>query len=241
MYITVPGAGRLFYKQYGAGPPIVLLHPVGLDADFWDPIISRISAGYTVFALDSRGHGRSDRPLQPFTLDDLANDVIQFCKLLNLKRITLCGLSMGGMVAQKVALEDPVLISALILANTTAKTPADIMLERAKKVENGGMTAVLKETLERWFTPETLQPKPEVVNPVQKRLLADDPVVHGWAWRALAELDIMDRLTEISSPCLIISGDQDQSTPPKIAYEMTKRINQSFYFEIAGASHMANI
>lgn len=239
MFITIPGAGRLFYQQYGAGHPIILLHPVGLDVNFWDPIISDISSGNKVFALDFRGHGRSDRPLEPFTLDDLARDVVQFCKTLNLKRIALCGVSMGGIVAQKIALEEPSLISALILANTTAKTVPDVMVERAKKVESGGMTAVIKETLERWFTSETLQRKPEIVNPVKERLLADDPIVHGWAWRAMAELNIIDRLTEINSPCLIICGDQDQSTPSKIASEMTKRINRSSYLEISDASHMS--
>ena len=238
VFITIPGAGRIFYKQYGAGPPIILLHPVGLDA-FLDPIISGISSGYKVYALDFRGHGQSDRPSEPFTLDDLTRDVIQFCKLLNLNRIILCGLSMGGMVAQKVALEEPTLISALILADTTTKTVPDLMLQRAKKVENGGMAEIIPETLERWFTGETLQHKPELINLVKERLLADDPVVHGLTWRAMADLDLTDRLTEISCPCLIICGDQDQSTPPMIANEMKKRINRSSYSEISDASHMS--
>lgn len=239
MHIELPGVGKMAYRRHGTGFPLVMLHPVGLDLSFWEPLIPFLPSGYEIFMPDFRGHGQSDPGAAPFSLEDLATDVLRFCSVLKLEQVILCGISMGGMVAQKVALADPARVSGLILANTTAKTIPELMTARASAVQTGGMGAVLQETLERWFTAETLAGNTGVVKRVKERLLTDDPRTHEWAWRAMANMNVAGRIREIRCPVLILCGEHDRSTTPEIAKEMAANMEKAVYAEISDASHMA--
>ena len=238
-HIEIPGYGKMAYLRQGSGFPLVLLHPVGLDLTFWEYVIPLLPSGFETHALDFRGHGESDPPATPFTLDELASDVIRYLDEMNIGRAVLCGVSMGGMVAQKVALAASGRIGGLILANTRARTEPRLMTERAEAVKAGGMSGVLKDMHKRWFTDETMAQNPMLVERVSRRLLSDDPKTHEQAWRAMAEMDVQDRLGEIGCPCLVISSEHDPSTPPAVAKEMTKLLKNATYVEIPNACHMA--
>jgi len=238
-HIEIPGCGKLAYWRQGDGFPLVLMHPVGLDSTFWESVVSLLPDGFGAHALDFRGHGQSDPPAEPFTLDDLAADVIGYLDRMQIGKAVFCGVSMGGMVAQKVALAHPGRAAGLILANTTSRTDPALMTARAEKAKAGGMGGILQESLDRWFTPRTMAESPGLIERVRERLLADDPKTHEWAWLAMAKLDVLDRLGEIRCPCLVISSDHDRSTTPEIAQGMTKRLQNAEYAEIADASHMA--
>ncbi|HEY8530237.1 MAG TPA: alpha/beta fold hydrolase [Paenibacillaceae bacterium] len=238
-FVEIPGYGKIAYRRQGAGFPLVLMHPVGLDLTFWEYIVPLLPAGFETHALDFRGHGRSDPPPAPFELDDLVSDAVAYLDRMGIGKAVFCGVSMGGMVAQKIALAHPGRTAGLILVNTTPRTDPALMAARAEKVKAGGMAAVLDETLKRWFTEETAAKNPELLERVRKRLLADDPKTHEWAWRAMTKMDVLDRLGEIRCPCLVIGSEHDRSTTPEIAKEMTRRLANAEYAEIANASHMA--
>lgn len=239
MYAAVPGFGRIWYERAGAGAPLLLLHPVGLDGGFWGEVAAGLAAEHTIYAVDLRGHGRSDRPAAPFGVEDLARDIVALCRALALDAPVLCGQSLGGMVAQAVALAEPCLPAALVLADTTASPDPALMEARARAIETGGMAAMVEETLDRWLTADTRAKRPELVGRFRARLLADDAHTQALMWRAMAGFSAADRLAGIRMPCLVVSGDQDASAPPASARAMAGRIPGARYLEIADASHMA--
>lgn len=239
MYLCKSNGAKIYCREAGSGPPVILLHPVGLNSEFWHEQVEALSNNYTVISVDFPGFGHSDKPDGPFELKDFANDVAWLCQSLNLGPVVLCGQSMGGMVAQIVAVEWPHLVSGLILANTTPYGFPEVMEKRASIVEAGGMSAEVDETIKRWFTRETIQTNQPLVERIRKRLLANDPQVHGWTWRAIGKFNVLDRIHTIRVPCLVIAGERDPSTPPDLSRKIVQNISGSQYFEIPGASHMA--
>lgn len=238
-YATVNGV-RLYYEVDGDGPTVLLLHPVGLDATCWESQAEALMSSYRVLRVDLRGHGRSDVPPPPYTLSGLAADVDALLRQLGLAPADVVGLSLGGMVAQVLALEHPTDVRSLVLVDTNSTLSAEArraMVERGEAARRGGMTSILDSTLSRWFTPGFMGS--EIVAGTRKRLLADD--VEGWgaAWRAISELDTEPRLGEIRVPTLVIIGENDLSVPVSRARAMADRIPGAAFHVVPGAPHMA--
>lgn len=231
---------RLHYELEGQGDTVLLLHPVGLDLACWDTLAGELRRGYRVLRVDLRGHGRSETPPPPYSLEGFAADVDGLLQQLGVASAHVVGLSMGGMVAQLLALDYPEDVLSLVLADTSSTlTPEGrrAMVARGEAAEDGGMKAVLQSTLERWFTPEFMGS--EVVDSVRHRLLTDDVV--GWAatWRAISELDTEKRLSEIQVPTLVMTGEIDVSAPVARAQAMASLIPGARLHIVPGAPHMA--
>ena len=238
-YATVNGV-RLYYEVDGNGRTVLLLHPVGLDATCWESQVEALMSSYRVLRVDLRGHGRSDVPPPPYTLSGFAADVDTLLRQLGLAPADVIGLSLGGMVAQVLALEHPTDVRSLVLVDTNSTLSAEArraMVERGEAARWGGMTSILDSTLSRWFTPGFMGS--EIVAGTRKRLLADD--VEGWAaaWRAISELDTEPRLPEIRVPTLVIIGENDLSVPVSRARAMADRISGAAFHVVPGAPHMA--
>lgn len=239
MYLTVNGL-RLNYQLDGQGPAVLLLHPVGLDLTWWEAQVEALRSEFQVLRLDFRGHGESAIASPPYTLVDFANDAHALLEALRLAPAHVVGLSLGGMVAQALALEFPADVRSLVLANTLCTLPAaarQAMRARGEAAEQGGMAAVVQPTLERWFTTGFLH-SPLVAH-CRQRLLAND--VGAWAatWRAIAELDTLPRLAEIRAPTLVTTGDADVSTPVPAARVIAEHIPGAILKVIPDAPHMA--
>jgi 3-oxoadipate enol-lactonase len=220
-----------------------MLHPVGVCAEFWDPVADYLQSDFRVIAIDTRGHGESDIPADPFTLDDAAQDVIELLRSLGRPPCALVGCSMGGMIAQGVVLNAPELISGLILSNTSHMRPPEArqaLLQRAAVAENG-MPDVLGTTLDRWFNDKFKATNPNVVARAADWLLAGDPMVHAWSWRAMADLAYGTRLSEIRCPALVLSGSEDQSIPLATSERLAAAISGARHIDFAGAGHLTPI
>ncbi|HLF05857.1 MAG TPA: alpha/beta hydrolase, partial [Thermoplasmata archaeon] len=183
-YAIVNGLG-LYYEVEGEGETVVLLHAVGLDLTCWEAQGKAFAPRFRVLRVDLRGHGRSDVPPPPYTLEGFAEDVHALLTSLQLAPAHVIGLSLGGMVAQVLALDHPEAVRSLVLADTNSTLPAEarpVMIERGEAARRGGMEAVVDTTLARWFTLGFMGS--EVVARCRKRLLTDD--VQAWAasWRA---------------------------------------------------------
>jgi len=149
----------LHYQIEGTGETVLLLHPVGLDLTWWDSLAGALSAYFKVLRADLRGHGRSPTPTPPWRIEDFAADVHALLGARNLAPAHVVGLSLGGMVAQSLALDYPEDIRSLVLSGTASTfTPAarETLAARGTTAEEGGMEAVVEPTLERWFTPSFL-------------------------------------------------------------------------------------
>lgn len=236
---TVNGV-RLAYAIDGTGPTVVLLHPVGLDGTCWDSQVGALVPSFRVLRVDLRGHGHSDVPPPPYSLNGFAADVHSLLHQLQLSPAHVIGLSLGGMVAQVLALEHPDDVRSLVLADTTSTLSPDArraMVERGEAAKRGGMASVIEGTLERWFTSGFLGSG--IVARCRERLLADD--VQGWAatWHAISELDTEPRLREIKVPTLVLIGDVDLSVPVSRARAMADLIPGAVLHVVTGAPHMA--
>jgi 3-oxoadipate enol-lactonase len=239
MYVTENGL-ELNYQLDGQGPAVLLLHPVGLDLTWWEPQVEALRSEFQVLRMDFRGHGKSAIALPPYTLAQFAADARALLGTLHIGPAHVIGLSLGGMVAQVLALEYPTEVRSLVLSNTLCTLPAEAreaMRVRGEAAEQGGMAAVIEPTIERWFTRGFLDSP--LVARCRQHLLAHD--VGAWAstWRAIADLDTLPRLGEIHVPTLVTTGDADVSTPVAAAQLIANRIPGAVLKVIAGAPHMA--
>jgi len=238
-YARVSGV-RLYYEIEGEGPTVLLLHPVGLDLTCWDSQVEAFVPRFRVLRVDLRGHGRSDAPPPPYTLGGFAADVHLLLHQLQLVPAHGVGLSLGGMVAQVLAIEHPGDVCSLVLADTNSTLSPEarrVMVERGEAAKRGGMASLVESTIARWFTPGFMGS--DIVARCRERLLADD--VEGWmaTWQAISELDTEPRLREIRVPTLVIAGEADASVAVSRAQAMADRIPGSVFYVVPGAPHMA--
>jgi 3-oxoadipate enol-lactonase len=230
---------QLNYLIEGSGRGVVLLHPVGLDLTFLDPLAKELARRYAVLRVDHRGHGRSPTMLAPSGLDDYADDLHALLAKLKFAPAAVVGFSFGGMVAQALALRHAADVAALVpcaCPGTLTPEARATAEERAADAERNGMVAVVEATLKRWFTPEFLMRGGAIA--ARKRLLADDP--KGWAeaWRAIAKIDALPRLSGLRVPALALAGERDVASPPATLRAIADAIPGGRYAELAGAPHM---
>ncbi len=222
--------------------PVILLHPVGLDLTYWSAQIEALCDDHDVVAFDLPGHGRTPGDPADWTLDGAAALLGSVVGSLGAGPGHVVGLSVGGMIAQALALDRPDLVASLTLIDTAAAFP-DVaragMRARAATARASGMAAVLPSTLERWFTAGTMARRPDLIDRVTKTLLSDDPEIHAAMWDMISGLDLVPRLRSVSCPTLILVGEHDPSSPPAAARQLCDGIPGARMHVIPDASHMA--
>jgi 3-oxoadipate enol-lactonase len=230
---------RLHHVIEGTGPRVAMLHPVGLDLTFLQPVAAELSRRYTVLRVDARGHGQSPATPPADRLEDYADDLHALLAQREFAPCAVVGFSFGGMIAQTLALRHPQDVSALVpcaCPSTLAEQNRAVAAERGATAECGGMEAVLDATLARWFTDAFRAGSG--AEPARRRLLADD--VGGWAhaWRAMARIDTAPHLHAIRVPTLCIAGEVDKSSPPEVVAAIAMAIPGARFTTIPGAPHM---
>jgi 3-oxoadipate enol-lactonase len=230
---------RIAYTVTGSGPDLVLLHPVGLDSTYPAGHAARLAADHRVIAVDLRGHGRSDPVGAGLTLADLAADVAAVLRAEETSGAVVAGVSMGGMVAQYLALADPALVGALILCSTSGGFPDSArpgVAARGSTAVEEGMAAVVDPTLERWYSPPGR--RSELGRRTAATLLADDP--HGWAacWQAISRLDTLGALGSLDVPALVITGERDSSTTPAMSAALADALRHATLEIVPDAWHL---
>jgi 3-oxoadipate enol-lactonase len=228
----------------GAGSWLVLSHSLACSARMWDPQIAEFSKRFRVLAYDTRGHGGSDAPEGPYSLEQLADDLHALLAHLGIREAHYAGLSMGGMIGQTFALKYPGVFRTLTLADTTSSYPQDAMPvwnDRIRLVRAQGMAPLVEPTLARWFTEAFRNSRPEVIQRIGT-LIRNTPVAgYIGCSEAIPKINLTARLKEIRAPILVIVGDQDPGTPPAMAKEIHANAPGSTYAEIAPAAHLANL
>ncbi|MEU4193302.1 alpha/beta fold hydrolase [Kribbella sp. NPDC026611] len=224
-----------------SGPPVLLLHSLGLDKHMWTPIVDRLAVGRRVFAYDLRGHGEAAAAPQPFTLRDLARDLFAVLDELSLETAHVVGLSYGGAIAQTAAIEDPGRFASLALLATTDRAFPDVFEQRAAAAEAGGMAAQLDESLSRWFTSEALAADTPGVRYARDCLLAMDPASWARAWRSMKELDAQGKLAHFPAPVLVVAGGADASGPTALLRGIADGIPSARFRELPGVPHMQTL
>jgi 3-oxoadipate enol-lactonase len=237
---------QLNYELSGnAGAPMVVLsHSLACSMVMWAPQLDLLEAHFQVLRYDTRGHGSSEAPPGPYTLEQLVEDAIAILNALGIDRVHWVGLSMGGMIGQGIALNHSSRLESLVLADTAALIPAEaqpIWQERIDAVRDQGMQTQVQSTLERWFTEDYLQQDPPAVELIRKQILATPAAGYIGCSEAIRGLNYLNRLAEIKIPTLIMVGEEDPGTPVTAAEAMHARIKDSKLVVIPSAAHLSNI
>ena len=198
---------------------VVFSNSLGTTGQMWDAQAAALSGHLRVLRYASRGHGETPAPPGPYSIADLAGDVLALLDRLELDRVSFCGLSIGGMTGMWLGVNAPDRIDRLVICCTAMQLPPpDMWVERAALVRREGMEAVINATIERWFTPEFPKRNPEAVKRIRETFLRTDPEGYAGHCEALAEADMRGELGAIRAPTLVIGGEDDPvGTPERIA------------------------
>ena len=213
----------------GHGPPLVLVHGVGLDHTMWDSVMDELTVTHRVIRYDLLGHGRSEDPPGPRSIDDFLDQLTGVLAGQGLARPDLAGLSLGGLIAMGFAARHPERVGRLALLNTVFERSAEQLAaihQRYAAADEGGMTAVADLAVDRWFTPSWRSANPRSEEAVRTRLLANDPPAYLKAYRVFIDGDpIMPAgAREIAAPTLAMTGALDPGSTPAMSHALARVI-----------------
>lgn len=244
-HITANGI-EVNYELSGVpdAPLVTLSHSIATDLSMWGPQVAELNARFRVLRYDTRGHGRTDAPPGPYSLEQLADDVRALLEALAIERTHFVGISMGGMIGQTLALAHPQLLAGLVLCDTSASLPPEAGLiwdGRIEAARAGGMEVQVEATISRWFTPGFISANPGAVDSVRAMIRATPADGYIGCAEAIKRLDLLERLADITNPTLVLVGAEDPGTPPAAAHAIRQRIPDAGLVVIESASHLCNI
>jgi 3-oxoadipate enol-lactonase len=232
------------YEIHGAegAPWLTFSHSLACSLRMWDGQVAAFKDRFRILVYDTRGHGASEAPKGPYTLETLADDLRALLEELGIKRTHFVGLSMGGMIGQTLVLKDPSVFDRVVLADTGhAQTPETLKQweERIKTAQTKGMQPLVQGTLERWFTEPFRKSKPEIVKKIADLIQSTPVPGYVGCCQAIAKLSTSARLKEIKRPLLAIAGEQDAAAPG--TRYISENVPGAKLVMIPQAAHIANI
>ncbi|TWI11642.1 3-oxoadipate enol-lactonase [Aerolutibacter ruishenii] len=237
------GHVHLHYRIDGreGAPWLVLSNSLGTDLTMWDPQVDALAAHYRILRYDRRGHGLSSSPVGAYTMADLGGDVLALMDAVGIQRAHFCGLSIGGLVGQWLALNAPHRLGRVVLASTAACIgSAEGWYARIAQVRERGLASLLDGTADRWFTPAYAQAHPERVRDTLARFAATDAEGYAGCCAALATADFRRDLAQVSLPVLALAGRDDPVTPPADLQAIARGVADGRYADVAGR-HLCNV
>jgi 3-oxoadipate enol-lactonase len=233
-------APSLFFHDEGTGPPVLLIHGVGADSSSWDEIAPSLAQRFRVLRLDLRGHGRSGAIEGVCTLDDFVRDVLDVMDAAGAAKADVVGFSLGGLIAQGIALSHPGRVDRLALISAVAgRTEEERAKVRARLqvLRNEGIEAIMAAAQERWFTPEFVQAWPDKVRSRMEQLRRNDPDSYKAAYQVFSTSDLGERLHNIHHRTLIVTGEHDVGSSTRMARYMHDQISHSELRILPGLRH----
>ncbi len=244
MSIVTVGRIKLGYQRQGTGPPILFISGLGADRQLWIPVVEQLRHQFECITFDNRGTGQSSRPRTGYTMPDLTRDTLGLLDRLSISRTHVVGISMGGIIAQNIAVQRPDLVSGLVLVSSFAAPGPRLMhvLNSHKFMQRHlGRYEYFYWALAPWmFGPETLG-KPGFTNNFAKKaadnhhpqaLYALDQLVDG-----IGQFDTQAQLNKIRQPTLVIAGEHDILTPPHGVQSLAEGIPGAELVVLPGVGH----
>jgi len=233
----------LNYATFGdsSNPALIFSNSLGTRYQMWQPQIDALQDDYFIICYDTRGHGLSSAPTGPYTLAQLGQDVIDLLDALNITQAYFCGISMGGMTGQWLAINHPDRFKHLLVCNTAAKIGTEApWLERATLVREKGLGDIAKTAASRWFTTAFIDTHPETVKQLSDALAAGSADGYASCCEALSTADTRDQLKDIKVGVTVVAGSQDPVTTVADGQYMVDNITNATLATI-DASHISNI
>lgn len=225
-----------------SAPNLLLINSLSTTLEMWDEQIPILAGHFRVIRYDQRGHGGTSSPHGPYSIDDLGGDALAILQELKIASVSLCGVSLGGMVALWLGLNRPQIVERIVAACTSANfAPKEFWTQRAENVLANGVDSLYDNLLSRWFTPQIEQRNAKAKSLLRTMLSSCTTEGYAAVCGALGDADLRDDLPKITAPTLFIAGAEDPATPPHIAAELFESVPTSSLTVIPGASHLANI
>ncbi len=239
MQIADFGDIKLHYREDGdpSGAPVVFANSLGTDMRLWDAVLPHLPAGLRLIRYDKRGHGLSSAPPAPYSMGALVRDAESLLDHLEIRDCVFVGLSIGGLIAQGLAVKRLDLIRGLVLSNTAAKigTPA-MWNQRMDAIREGGIEALADATMERWFSKAFLATPDHLL---WRNMMARQPE-DGYlgCCAAISGTDFYTPTSGLRLPTLGIAGSEDGSTPPDLVRETIDLVPGSRFELMRRAGHL---
>jgi len=220
-------------------PVLVFVNSLGTDFRIWDEVVQHLEAEYSVLRYDKRGHGLSGLGSTPYSISDHVDDLVELLDYLNISEVILCGLSVGGLIAQGFFDKRQKQVRAMILCDTGHKIgTADMWQERINQIDEIGLPAMTDGVMERWFTPAFRtadNPEYQICRNMFER---QDARGYAATCAAIRDADYTEVAKQIDVPTTCIVGDQDQATPVSLVSELSTLIEDAELCIIQDAGHI---
>ncbi|MDX2034905.1 MAG: alpha/beta fold hydrolase [Blastocatellia bacterium] len=235
----------LYYEIHGEGPPLLLIYGLAGRGNGFSHQVSALSREFQIILFDNRGVGETDQPETPYSIPQMADDAAGLLAELGIESAHVFGISMGGMIAQEVALRHPGRVNRLALGCTHSGvrhcTPSPKWVTDIFKSLPGKPRAqIVRECIPFNFSPHTIEHRPEFIEAELPAMIANlqQPYSYMLQVRAIYDYDTRDRLGQITAPTLVLTGLDDQLIPPENSRDLVARIPGAKLVEIEHAGHL---
>lgn len=240
---------NLYYQQTGQGVPVIFISGLGGGSWSWSKQVPFFDKSYQCIVFDNRGAGQSNAPPGPYTMEEMALDTVHLLHSLEIKKTLVVGISMGGMIAQELALLLPHRIMGMVLASThpggSLHIPPDPEVY-ARLTDNEGLNPeeIVDKNISILFGQKTRQEQPELIEEYKQDQL-QLPEQEEYAFKAqdqaIRNFDCSDRLSKISVPVLAMTGTDDNLIPPENSKILAEHIPQASLIQLDGAGHLIHM
>jgi pimeloyl-ACP methyl ester carboxylesterase len=231
---------RIAWEERGSGTPLLLIQGLGYARWSWEPILPRLADDYRVLFFDNRGIGESDKPEGPYTARAMADDALQVLDEAGVDRAHVLGASLGGMIAQELAVAAPERVDKLILCCTTPGGAATVPMPQVTVDLFAAAATLPPEVALRRFVENALaaDASPDLVQELFDRRLANPPDPAGWQAQAAAGLGFAGVDGAITAPTLLVTGTEDNVVDPRNSDVLAERIADAELERIEGTGHL---
>ncbi|KMY85795.1 Beta-ketoadipate enol-lactone hydrolase [Candidatus Paraburkholderia calva] len=234
---------RYVLDNEGGGPWLTFIHQLGGDHSVWDQMVGYFRERFTVLRYDLRGHGDTTVSTEPFTIDDLADDLAELLDKVSAPSTHVVGLSIGGMVAQTFAASHAGRVDSLTVIGAPAFIPEDArptFAQRAANAREHGTPSLADATIERWMTPAFRKAHPEVVEQIGETIARTPAEGFARAAEAVSRFDARRQLSGIRKRTLVIAGEHDMGTPPAASRIVADTVPGA-QFHLLDAAHLTPV
>lgn len=232
----------LAWEETGSGSPVLLIHGLGYARWGWEPLLPLLAERHRVISFDNRGIGESSVPPGPYTAEMMAGDAVAVLDAAGVESAHVVGTSLGGMIAQELALAHPARVDRLVLIATTPGAPAghpmpEVTVRLLTEAPQLDPEVALRRFVENALGPD---PDPELVERIQAHRLARPQDPAGWAAQAAAGTGYTggERARDIAAPTLVVTGTADRVVDPANADLLAEMIPDARFEKVADGGHL---
>jgi 3-oxoadipate enol-lactonase len=239
-FVTVSNIVHRYVDEGPEGKPaIVFANSLGSDLRIWDEVVARLAGDFRVVRYDFRGHGLTEAGKAPYSAEDLAGDLIGLLDALDIPDATICGVSVGGIIAQAAALNHPKRLRAIVHCDTGARIGStESWQQRIDKVNADGVESLVEMTMERWFSARFRERRAADVRGYSIMLRQSSVEGYTGVCAALRDADFRRTITQVKIPALVLCGAEDIATPPELGRELAGLIPGAEFSSIEKAAHL---